>query len=66
MENKVINFTLHSKFSGTNLELRLVSQGIHLKEEQIYHKIIDLEESLIRESLIKLGWTPPQVKEEHG
>lgn len=63
MTNDVINFTLYHKLDGTNLELKLVSSGIRLKEELVYHKIMELEESLVKDALVKLGWTPP-VKEQ--
>lgn len=48
---------------GSKIELEQVSIHNEIRQNLV-RKIIDLEDQLIRDALIKLGWTPPKEKDD--
>jgi hypothetical protein len=41
-----------------NVETK-ISDPLHDRMKSFHHRLIDSQDQLIREGLIKLGWTPP-------
>jgi hypothetical protein len=49
---------------------KLITLETKFEDEDLIHfisrKYVDLEDKAVRDALVKLGWTPPSKKENHG